>query len=555
MESNNTFNTSDINPWKGLNFYKEGDVIYGRKEEIYNLSQYILNNTQTVLYGKSGIGKSSIINAGVFPEVRKSGLFPISLRLNHNGESYVNQIKIAIESSGIGIKEFVKPINTSEETLWEYLHRNVFYDKKSDNEDKQLNKLRPLLVFDQFEEIFTLQKSEANRKNFFSQLADLINEVIPQYIVDKQADNSTNQVIGSNGISLDFGSKTDEIYEEGSFFNLVFVIREDFLSYLERYTTYIPAMKMNRFSLQGINEEQAREIITQPQPGLIEDNVAKLIISRITGCKENEFSFDGVPELEVDSAVLSLFLSRLFMKKEPSAKSITVEHVNKYSADIIKDFYVEAVSKIDDEKISYLEDELINSEGRRENISKFNAQTKGHITDSDIKILVEEEKVLRMFPYGNDFRLEFIHDVLCPIIVERKSRRAQLLEFQRRQKRNRSIMISIVACILSLGVMGYIWWHLKYKTIKEYCIQYELRYGFPVPVNENFDKTKTPLYYCLLKKGSRTQHYTDIEIMSSNENLPNTPRINTVEIAGEDTDDKFALAFNNLLSKSTWFIK
>ena len=58
--------TCGSNPWKGLNFYLEGETLYGRSEEIGSLSQYIINNTQTILYGRSGIGKSSIIYAGVF---------------------------------------------------------------------------------------------------------------------------------------------------------------------------------------------------------------------------------------------------------------------------------------------------------------------------------------------------------------------------------------------------------------------------------------------------------------------------------------------------------
>ena len=57
-------NKNLTNPWKGLNFYTEGEVLYGRNAEIQSLSQYIFNNTQTVLYGRSGIGKSSILNAG-----------------------------------------------------------------------------------------------------------------------------------------------------------------------------------------------------------------------------------------------------------------------------------------------------------------------------------------------------------------------------------------------------------------------------------------------------------------------------------------------------------
>lgn len=61
------------NPWKGLNFYTEGEILYGRNAEIQSLSQYIFNNTQTVLYGRSGIGKSSILNAGIFPKARLRG--------------------------------------------------------------------------------------------------------------------------------------------------------------------------------------------------------------------------------------------------------------------------------------------------------------------------------------------------------------------------------------------------------------------------------------------------------------------------------------------------
>ena len=69
------------NPWKGLKAYSEGEILYGRNDDIQALSQYIINNTQTVLYGKSGIGKSSILNAGVFPVARQHGLYPVPVRL------------------------------------------------------------------------------------------------------------------------------------------------------------------------------------------------------------------------------------------------------------------------------------------------------------------------------------------------------------------------------------------------------------------------------------------------------------------------------------------
>jgi putative ribosome biogenesis GTPase RsgA len=60
------------NPWKGLDSYQETDRLYGRDEEIELLFSRIEYNIQTVVYSRSGIGKSSIINAGIFPKARQA---------------------------------------------------------------------------------------------------------------------------------------------------------------------------------------------------------------------------------------------------------------------------------------------------------------------------------------------------------------------------------------------------------------------------------------------------------------------------------------------------
>ena len=100
------------NPWKGLNFYTEGEILYGRNAEIQSLSQYIFNNTQTVLYGRSGIGKSSILNAGIFPKARLEGMTPVSIRLKHDDiDNYIWQIRAAIKSSGLKMKSILPAVD------------------------------------------------------------------------------------------------------------------------------------------------------------------------------------------------------------------------------------------------------------------------------------------------------------------------------------------------------------------------------------------------------------------------------------------------------------
>ena len=51
------------NPWLGLESYKEGEILYGRDDDIRDLSQCVLNDIDTLLYGKSGIGKTHLLHA------------------------------------------------------------------------------------------------------------------------------------------------------------------------------------------------------------------------------------------------------------------------------------------------------------------------------------------------------------------------------------------------------------------------------------------------------------------------------------------------------------
>ena len=70
------------NPWNELNPYSEGQPIYGRNQIIFKLVDAIYTNLQTILYGKSGIGKTSLLQAGCFPELRKRHFFPIIISNN-----------------------------------------------------------------------------------------------------------------------------------------------------------------------------------------------------------------------------------------------------------------------------------------------------------------------------------------------------------------------------------------------------------------------------------------------------------------------------------------
>src|SRR5678815_2725091 len=77
--------TTDIqNPFKGASTYteKEEQNFYGRDKEKNDMIGLISHHTLSLLYSRSGIGKSSLIHAGIIPILKKmKGYFPVYIRI------------------------------------------------------------------------------------------------------------------------------------------------------------------------------------------------------------------------------------------------------------------------------------------------------------------------------------------------------------------------------------------------------------------------------------------------------------------------------------------
>ena len=81
------------NPWLALSTYEEEDQdkFKGREEDAANMVALLQQNEYVVCYAASGDGKSSLINAGVCPEIRKLGMFPIKIMFNTDDEETLKQ--------------------------------------------------------------------------------------------------------------------------------------------------------------------------------------------------------------------------------------------------------------------------------------------------------------------------------------------------------------------------------------------------------------------------------------------------------------------------------
>ena len=176
---------SPRNPWKSLHFYTEQDrdIFFGRPLETEEVVRLILRDRLTVVFGRSGLGKTSLLRAGVMPRLREEGYLPVIKRVvySHTADSPARQIREEVfkdaAAAGIDIEETGQPaipgkLEEQEETLWELFHRYRFWGPRNDI-------VIPVLILDQFEEVFTNSRQSPHIDEFLVQLGDLVENRMP----------------------------------------------------------------------------------------------------------------------------------------------------------------------------------------------------------------------------------------------------------------------------------------------------------------------------------------------------------------------------------------
>lgn len=431
----------DKNPWLGLKAYDEGTILYGRNEDTINLAQLVFYNTDAVLYGKSGIGKSSLLNANLLPRARRRGIEPIFIRLDHheNVDSYVVQIINAIKNAGIAIE---KQFDTSSDTplLWELFHCYEFF---KDNKRTSL-----LIIFDQFEEIFTLQQNQEKRLAFFKEMADFINDIKPRQLT--QENPKAEKAEGNNpildfdeliidDINLQIPEEYQKNYIDDNEIHLLISLREDFLSEFEYHTTSIPSLKQHRYGLRPVTDEEAQEIITMPGRDCLpvdKEEQEKLVAGIINFSKEGDLK-------QINTLLLSLTCYLLYQKAQKrGSERLSLQDFEQMGSNLLLEFY-ESLN-LDKKTQAVLEQRLIDSNGRRNTINKE------EITAllPDWEELTKGDK--RILQVNTNNRIELVHDMLASAIYKTR---------EHRQKKNKGrilkvYLLALLAVFFIVGILG-----------------------------------------------------------------------------------------------------
>lgn len=167
-DSNSATAIDRENPWPGLASFTEDAraFFFGREKETDEFVRLVRRDTLTVLFGQSGLGKSSLLRAGAFPVLREADFLPLYLRLDHSvagdaapsprsphpasarapqlQSTLADQVKAALVAAFKSVGTDA-PAQRAGESLWEYFHR-----KDIDIWSAKNRLLTPVLAFDQF---------------------------------------------------------------------------------------------------------------------------------------------------------------------------------------------------------------------------------------------------------------------------------------------------------------------------------------------------------------------------------------------------------------------
>ncbi len=401
------------NPWLGLASFTEEsrEYFFGREGEVAELTRRVQRKLLTVLFGKSGLGKTSILRAGLVPRLRAQGYFPVYLRIDygHDSPEPAEQIKQAIGKAAASAEWTQTGVASPGESIWEFLHHRDGVLKDSSGAT-----LIPLLIFDQFEELFTLAQSDefgrTRAAKFIDELSDLVENRPPKAL---EAKLDTDESIAER---FDF-SRSD--------YRVVIALREDYLAPLEGLKKVMPSLSQNRLRLAPMTGSQALDAVLQPgnrlrsgKP-LVSEEVAEAIVRFVAGGSE-------LANAEVEPSLLSLICRELNEQRIAQGRSEISQDLLAGSHDtILSNFYERSLVDQPASVRRIIEDDLLTESGYRENLAEESLlrrfEAAGAAADALAKLV--NRRLLRIEERLDVRRVELTHDVLTGVVKASRDQR------------------------------------------------------------------------------------------------------------------------------------
>ncbi len=434
---------SSFCPYKGLQPYTGEDRAYffGRQRDQEIISANLYAAPLTILYGASGVGKSSVLLAGVVPQLRQAPRIATVVFREWQDASFLSALKACVlrEASRSAGKE-------------------IDVDASLPFDDFLVETTRAFrgtifFIFDQFEEYFLYHSEKTSGEEFDTQFARAVNrkEITANFLVS---------------------------------------MREDGLSKLDRFQGRIPNLLSNMLRLEHLDRESAIQAIRKPldeynrgrgedQKVTIEDELVEALLKDLSETAQGQTSAATAARYEprIETPLLQIMLTRLWNEEmEAGSRVLRVSTLTRLgrAEQIIRthlDRVIEKLNESEGDAAARLFRHLVTPSGAKialmpSDLAFFAKLPEEQIKQTLMKLSSAEVRILRPVAPPPDkpstLRYEIFHDVLAEAILdwctryETAQQRAQaekaLEQERRRSSRLRKGVAGLVVLVLVAAV-------------------------------------------------------------------------------------------------------
>lgn len=446
-------------PYRGIESFRYIDqrVFCSREEETWDLMRNILINRGVLLYGDSGSGKSSLINAGLIPEAIKENLYAHRLRVQprRGREIKVERISTETDDGPPYLPSDLVDTSAPDNALSFEISLEEFYKQLDRLRHKRHDEPRPLLIFDQFEEFITLFEEAG---------------AVPS--------KDSPSTIQTNILTV----LTSILQDESLPVKLLFVFREEYLAKLNILFKAAPELLDQYVRLLPPRVEEAQQIILAPfadeevkqrfagKPNHVRDleHLAKQISTQIQQRSENGF---------INLTELQIVCRKLWDSRDPA------KYFESNGSDIqkvLEGYWADALKKLGDlyEPSIALLGHMITSTNTRNIVSEPDLKSFENQNFSDDQITralnaLVESRLIRREPRHRIYFYEIVSEFLVPWIRDKKAARRAQIEANRmaaetkqrlKQVERERRYVSIFALVLGVLLVAAVW--LTYQTYR-----------------------------------------------------------------------------------------
>ncbi|MDX1907697.1 MAG: hypothetical protein SF053_11730, partial [Bacteroidia bacterium] len=426
----------------------EGDRFYGREEDTSQILKKIQLHNTIVLLGKSGLGKSSILTTRIIPIL--NGEF----QYTDIPEDLTKKIAIPVRLHTYTPERHIYPLGILDQILTEWDNAPTFLNDIEPGDPgfwehcKNILLLNPgktgiVLVFDQFEELFTYPKEGIE---FFAEvIADLLNHRMPagfRQCLMRQLRNAPDSLSEE---------QLQVIYDDTDV-RIIFAIREDRLSDLNQLAGRIPDIQRYFYNLTPLSRPQATEAIVKPAvlespqllsaPFIYTPSALDRILTYLS--KDNT--------QPIETFQLQLICQYIEQELIIKQKKIQIEANDLHNLDsIFKVYYDRILNQIPTPKIrravqNLIEERLI-LDGENRRLSLYEGQIVQQLkVPAETLIYLVNQRLLRAEPDNRGgYLYELSHDVMiAPIAEFRDKRRASEVW------KKRALTVASIASLLTI---------------------------------------------------------------------------------------------------------